>query len=405
MAQSPAKTDIDQLALLGGPPAFAQPVCVGRPNLGDPRQFFGRMQDVLERRWLTNHGELTQEFERRLAEQIETRHVVAVCNATVGLQIALRAAGVAGSVIVPAFTFVATAHAASWMGLRPILCDVAPGTYHLDPDRVAAAIAPDTTAILAVHTWGEPCHVDELSRLARRHGLRLLFDAAHAFGCSYRGRPIGGNGLAEVFSFHATKFLNSFEGGAIATDDDELAERARQMRDFGFNEADEVVDIGTNGKLCEAAAAMGLTNLECFEEFVAVNQSNYHAYRAGLRDIAGLTLMEYRDQEARNYQYVVLDVDARRFGIDRDQLWRLLASENVHARRYFYPGVHRAQPYVAQADPSQFPNTERLCSSTLTLPTGTGVDAAQIEAICRLLRFIGEQAAAIGERLAETVAV
>lgn len=372
---------------------------MGRPNVGDVRQFFGRMEDVFARRWLTNHGAYVAEFENRVALFNEVKHAVAVTNATAGLQIALRAAGVTGSVVVPAFTFVATVHALSWIGLRPIFCDVAPGTFHLDAGKVESVLEPDTTAILGVHVWGEPCDIASLARLADRHNLKLLFDAAHAFGCSYRGRMVGNFGLAEVFSFHATKFINCFEGGAICTNDDRLAQIARQMRDFGFDDSDNVVRIGTNAKMCEAAAAMGLTNLECIEDFIAINRENHRGYSRQLDGVPGIEVYQYDSREQRNYQYVAVRVDESASGLSRDDLMRVLRAENVLARRYFYPGAHRAAPYQGLASDAQLPRTSQLCREMLTLPTGTSVSAGDIAAICQLIRLAVSQGEPIRQRL------
>ena len=194
-------------------------------------------------------------------------------NATVALEIAVRAAGISGEVIIPSFTFVATAHALQWQEITPVFADIAPGTHHLDPNRVEDMITPRTTAIIGVHVWGAPCAIDELTEIANRRGLHLMFDAAHAIGCSYKGRMIGGFGEAEIVSFHATKFLNSFEGGAVLTNNDALAERMRYMRNFGFAGIDQVDYVGTNGKMTEVAAAMGLTSLESIEEIYSRQQA------------------------------------------------------------------------------------------------------------------------------------
>jgi dTDP-4-amino-4,6-dideoxygalactose transaminase len=389
------------LAILGGTPAFAEPLHVGRPNIGDRARLLERINDLLDRRWLTNDGVYVQQFERAVAERAGVRHCVAMCNATVALEIAVRALGMTGEVIVPSFTFVATAHALQWQEITPVFCDVDPRTHTLDPARVEELITPRTTGILGVHLWGRACAVDALAEIAARRGLRLLFDAAHAFGCTHRGRPVGGFGDAEVFSFHATKFLNSFEGGAVVTDDGELAARVRLMKNFGFADYDEVVYVGTNGKMNEAAAAMGLTSLESMDEFVAVNRDNYARYSAGLEGTPGISLLRYDPAEASNYQYLVLEVDEAEAGIDRDTLQRVLHAENVLARRYFFPGVHRMEPYRSYFPQARLhlPQTERLARRVLSLPTGTAVGAPEIAAVCAIVRAAVAGSAQIAERL------
>lgn len=391
-----------RLAVLGGAPAFAERLHVGRPNIGDRTRLLERFDDLLDRRWLTNDGPYVQEFERRLAQMLDVRHVVAMCNATVALEIAVRALGMTGEVIVPSFTFVATAHALQWQQITPVFCDVDPATHNIDPERVESLVTPRTTGIVGVHVWGRPADVTALAEIAARRGLRLLYDAAHAFACTAGGRMIGGFGDAEVFSFHATKFLNSGEGGAVATNDDALAERMRLMRNFGFAGYDQVVYVGTNGKMGELPAAMGLTSLESIDRFVAANRTNHAAYTAALAGIPGITIVPYDAAERTNYQYVVVEVEEGEAGLGRDELQRVLWAENVMARRYFYPGCHRMEPYR-----SHFPNaglllpeTERLVTRVLTLPTGTAMDDASVARVCGIVRAAVENAPQVRRALA-----
>jgi dTDP-4-amino-4,6-dideoxygalactose transaminase len=215
-----------------------------------------------------------------------------------------------------------------------------------------------------------------------------MFDAAHAFGCTHQGRMIGNFGEAEVFSFHATKVFNTFEGGAIATNNDELAKKIRLMKNFGFTNYDQVDYVGTNGKMNEISAAMGLTNLESLAEFIAVNRRNYEAYRRELSGISGLVPFAYDDAERNNYQYVVVEVDAAMAGLSRDELVKVLHAENVLARRYFYPACHRMEPYRSHFPHAYLllPETERLCTRTMCLPSGTAVDAAAIAKVCSIIR-------------------
>jgi dTDP-4-amino-4,6-dideoxygalactose transaminase len=343
-----------------------------------------------------------QEFERRIAELVGVEHCIAMCNATVALEIAVRALGMKGEVIVPSFTFIATAHALQWQEITPVFCDVDPETHTLDPDKVERMITPRTTGIIGVHLWGQTCDVDALSDIARRRGLKLLFDSAHAFGCSYRGRMVGGFGDAEVFSFHATKFINSLEGGAVVTNDAELARKMRLMKNFGFTQYDRVDYIGTNGKMSEMSAATGLTNMESMGEFIAVNRANYGSYREGLRGVPGVRLVEYDEAERLNYQYVVVEVDEDEAGLSRDDLVRLLWAENVFARRYFSPGCHRMEPYRSYYPQAGLvlPVTERLTDRVMTLPTGTAVDEEQIGAICRIIRLVVAHGPEVHRRLA-----
>jgi dTDP-4-amino-4,6-dideoxygalactose transaminase len=388
------------LAIFGGTPTFGNELHVGRPNIGDRQAFLRRINDVLGRKWLTNNGPCLQEFEQRVSELIDVKHCVAVCNATVGLEIIVKALELSGEVIVPSFTFIATAHALRWLGITPVFCDVDPVTHNIDPAQVAQIITERTTGVIGVHVWGRPCNVDALVDLTHRHKLKLLFDAAHAFGCSYKGRMIGGFGNAEIFSFHATKFVNTFEGGAVVTNDDKLAARLRLMRNFGFAGLDTVACLGINGKMNEISAAMGLTSLESLGNLIATNRCNYHLYEQELTNVPGISLLPYEEKEKCNYQYVVIEIDETVAGVSRDIFDQVLWAENVLARRYFYPGCHRMEPYRSD-DPQtglRLPHTERLAARVLCLPTGSAVSSGEICAICDVIKFIMKHATALKER-------
>ncbi len=377
-----------QLALLGGNALFNKSLHVGRPNIGDRNKLISRMTKMLDDRWLTNNGPFVQEFEKKLAAYLGVKHCIVVCNATIALEVVVRALGVKGEVIVPSFTFVATAHALQWQEITPVFCDIDRHTHNIDPKKVEELITPRTTAILGVHVWGRPCEIGSLTEIAQRHNLKLIFDAAHAFGCTYKGGMIGNFGNAEVFSFHATKFLNSFEGGAVATNDDDLATKIRLMKNFGFAGYDNVIYIGTNGKMSEISAIMGITSLESIEEFIAVNRKNYECYGRELRGIPGITLLPFDQTEQLNYQYVVLEVDETRAGLTRDMLIQVLHSENVIARRYFYPGCHKMEPYRSYFPHAGLllPHTEEICNRVIVLPTGTSMDEESIRSVCTILR-------------------
>ena len=370
-------------------PAFDDPIHVGRPNIGDRDAFLKRVGDMLDRRWLSNHGPLVQEFEQRVADHVGVRHCIAMCNGTLALEIAIRALGLEGEVIVPSYTFIATAHALHWQRIKPVFADIDPDTHNLDPEAVRSMISPQTTGIIGVHLWGRGAPVEALQTIADEHGLALMFDAAHAFGCSYGGRMIGRFGRAEVLSFHATKFFNTFEGGAVVTDDDELAESMRLMRNFGFAGYDNVVFPGTNAKMVEVCAAMGLVNLDYVETVIEVNRRNWHAYRDALAGVPGLRLMHYNEAERNNWQYVILEVDPE-CGATRDGIVSELHRHNVLARKYFWPGCHRMKPYRdLQPDAGRvLPHTETVAARVIVLPTGTTLDVADVARICDIIRGV-----------------
>jgi len=365
---------------------------VGRPNIGNRATLNERFSNILDQQWLTNNGPFLQQFEHEIARYCAVKHCVAVSNGTIALELAIRALGLTGEVILPSFTFIATAHALSWHGIRPVFCDINPITLCIDPNQVEALVTPATSAIMGVHVYGHACDVAALGHVAAANHIPLVFDAAHAVGCTYGGRPIGNFGACEVFSFHATKVLNSIEGGAITTNDDGLADRLRRLRNFGFpgDGRDVTVELGTNGKMNEFCAAMGLTNLEHLESFIAVNKANYAAYSAGLAGLPGLELFEFDAAEKNNYQYVIVRVRESLFGHTRDALIQALQSQGVLARRYFSPGCHAMEPY-ATADPGladRLPVTETVSREVLALPTGTQLGPADIEKICDILRTV-----------------
>ena len=393
------KTDLADFAIFGGAPAFSNTLHVGRPNVGDRERFLRRVGAMLDRNWLTNDGPLVREFEERIAELAGVRHCVATCNATLGLELLIRACDLAGEVIVPSFTFVATAHAVRMSGLTPVFGDIDETSHSLDPDALEDHLSERTSAILGVHLWGRSCAIEALTKLADRHGLTLLFDAAHAFGGSFRRKTIGRFGRAEVFSFHATKFINSFEGGAITTQDADLAARLRRMRNFGFVDYDEVRGLGSNAKMSEVAAAMGLTNLEAMPRIIAANAANYEQYREALSDLPGIEIYLFDASERNNFQYVVIEVDEVEAGLSRDDLVSLLHAENVLARRYFYPGCHRMEPYRTTCPAPALPITEKVAARVFQLPTGTSVGDASIRAVAGVLRLALENPRAVQAKL------
>lgn len=387
------------LAINGAPPALAQPVHVGRPNIADRDKFMWLVDDMLDRNWLSNNGPLVCELERRIAEYLGVRHCIAMCNGTIALEIATRAVGMTEEVIVPSYTFVATAHALSWQGVRPVFADIRAEDHCIDPEAVRRAITPQTTGILATHLWGGTCDVDALEAIARDHDLKLVFDAAHAFGCSHKGKRVGGFGDAEVFSFHATKFFNSIEGGAVTTNDDALAEQIRLMRNFGFAGLDNVIHPGTNGKMTEVCAAMGLANLDAIDRVMDVNRTRHAAYREALDSIPGLRLTSVSTEEERNYQYVVLEVEES-FPQSRDDLLEALTAENILARKYFWPGCHRMEPYRSlQPNAGRtLPVTEELAARVIVLPTGPNLPVEAITTVREVCEVLSGRVAGLAPR-------
>jgi len=377
------------LAINGAPPAFPGILHVGSPNLGSRSALDKYLDGIYARCWVTNNGPLVQELEIKIASHHNVKHCVAMSNGTIALEIAIRALELRGEVIVPSYTFIATAHALHWQAITPVFADIDPVTHHLDPVAVRQMITPNTTGIIGVHLWGRCAPVQELQAVAREHGLKLLFDAAHAFGCSHNGEMVGRFGLCEVLSFHATKFFSTFEGGAVLTNDDVLAEKMRLMRNFGFAGLDNVIHPGTNGKMNEICAAMGLVNLESLDQMTQINRENYELYSRKLSGIPGISVLSYDYAEQNNFQYMVLEV-GEECPIKRDHLIDALHAENIRARRYFWPGCHNMKPYrdIFPHAGLLLPNTRQVADRVVVLPTGPAVSAEAIETITAVVRIL-----------------
>jgi dTDP-4-amino-4,6-dideoxygalactose transaminase len=364
---------------------------VGSPQMGDINTFLSYVSGVYERNWWTNNGELVQEFEKKVEDLLHVKHCVAIVNGTIALQIAAKACEIKGDIVVPAFTFPATAYAFLWTGYNVHLCDIDPETHQIDYGLLDTYLEknPQIKGIVPVHVWGEICDTDMLSRIAKKHGCTLIYDAAHAFLCANRdGKYVGTNQACEVFSFHATKFFSTIEGGAIATNDDEIAGKARLLRNFGFAGTDDVRICGTNGKMHEITAAMGLTNLALIHRIRAACMRNYSTYKSVFDSfLPGIVLRNVLDREqswiGRNYQYVVVEIDQEITGVTRDQILESLVSHQVLARRYFWPGCHRLPPFDKMN--LSMPTTDKVAARTLCLPTGASVSDEDIYRVCHII--------------------
>ena len=383
MLNMPAATAIPETFDANG--KRLEPLPVGQLYWPSWERYEAVFRDIFDRQYYTNHGPLAQTLEQRLSAMLGVRHAICVSNATIGLMMLGEALGLRGKVIMPAFTFIATAQALTWVGLEPLFCDVEAQTHQLDLTRVEALIDPEVSAILPVNLWGDCCAIPQLQDIATRHGLHLFFDSAHGFGCSFDDRPLGGFGDAEVFSFHATKVISAAEGGCITTNDDALASKLRSIRS-SYGAVGPVPVVKTsNGRMSEAHAAIALLNLDAFPRFLDRNRQIFDGYRAGLSGIDGLRLHRPSRTSATNHQYIVCEVDESAFGMSRDALLQHLQRHNIVARRYFYPGVHRCPPFKNQPPPRALPVTERLTGCLLQLPSGALVQDDDVRMICQII--------------------
>jgi dTDP-4-amino-4,6-dideoxygalactose transaminase len=385
------------LALLGAAPAFDRPLAVGAPVVErDTRErYLALLAEMFDRNWLTNDGPLVRRLELEVATLHAVRHCVVVSNGTLAQMLLLRALELTGEVVLPSFTFVATAHACVLEGLTPVFCDVSRETLMAGPEEVGRALTPATRAVVGVHLFGNVADAAGLSALASRHGHALVFDAAHAFGCRRANAPIGSSGRAEILSFHATKAFSTFEGGAVLTNEPELDARIRALRNFGFRGYDDVAWLGTNAKLPESSAAFGLASLPAVERRRELSRTIYEAYRERLDAIPGLRVLPVGQEGRSNYHYAPVLVDAEAFGLTRDLLYRLLWAENVLVRRYFHPGVHRMEAYARSARRDSLPVTEEVSERILCLPSGFAHPVETVERIVEVVREARAEAGAI----------
>jgi len=393
------KSNILELAIFGANSIFPQQLCVNRPNIGSKKEYYKRLDKMFENRLFTNDGPYVQELEQKIATYLNVKHCILTCNGTMALQLICKALKLKGEVILPSFTFIATAHALEWQGLTPVFCDIKAQSHNIDPDSCLKLINDNTSAILGVHLWGRGCHVNELVTIARDNDLKLFFDAAHSFGSCYKDIQIGGFGDAEAFSFHATKAFNTFEGGAVTTNNSDLANRIKNLRNFGFIDYDSVDGLGINAKMPEVCAAMGLTNLESFKITVQKNKHIFSCYSHYMNKIKGLTVIDYHDKS--NYQYVVVEVEEKKLGVSRDELICVLHAENIYVRRYFYPGCHLMEPYVSRNVMSQAKmlETERLTKKILVFPSGFDVTESVVKKIFHIIEKVANYAIEVKAQL------
>jgi len=349
---------------------------VGRPNIGSRSDLHRYLDEILDSRWLTNGGQFVERFEEGIKHVTGVKHAVAVCNATTGLQVLAKCLDLSEEVIMPSHTFISTPHAFSWIGLKPVFCEVDPETHNIDPNRLKSLISDNTSAIVGVHLWGRPAPIAQLEQIAESRHLQLIFDAAHAFGCTRNGKHIGNFGDAEVFSFHATKFVNSFEGGVVVTNDDGLAGKLRLVRNYGFIDDGNLIGNGTNAKLSEIHAAMGVVSLEMMSRIMEWNVSCHFLIRESLKEV-GVKIVEYDEEEQNNFQYFIVEVD------NRDERMRQLQEMNVLAKRYFWPGCHRMSPYLLED--IVLPITEELQERVLVIPLGIANSDKLLKAVTEVL--------------------
>jgi dTDP-4-amino-4,6-dideoxygalactose transaminase len=368
---------------------FEKPIYVTKPFLPPLEEFCQGLEEIWETRWLTNNGPVLQRFTQELCNFLETDNICLFNNGTLALQISLQGMGISGEVITTPYTFVATTHALFWNKIRPIFVDIEPNYYTIDPEKIEAAITPWTTAILAVHVYGHPCKLNTLADIARRHNLRLIYDAAHAFGIKVGNKPIAHFGDLSMFSFHSTKLFHAVEGGMLTFREAGLKGLFDYLKNFGFKNEVEVVMPGTNAKMNEMQALMGIQVLKYLEEIIQKRARITDMYRNRLKEVPGIRLVPSLPSDIRyNHAYMPIEVDEKEFGMSRDALYEKLKEWNVHARRYFYPLICDYPCYRSIPVNGSLPVARRVADRILTLPIYDSLELSDVEAICEIVQYL-----------------
>lgn len=342
---------------------------VTQPFLPELSEFIPYLEKIWENRWLTNNGPFHQQLEAQLCEYLGVEHVSLFNNATIALITALQAMRISGEVITTPYSFVATSHSIVWNGLEPVFVDIDPKTFNIDPAKIEAAITPRTTAIMPVHCYSNPCDVEAIQRIADNYGLKVIYDAAHAFGVNYKGESLLKWGDLSILSFHATKVFNTFEGGAIISPDAKTKLRIDRLKNFGIADELTVTAPGINGKMSEINAAFGLVQLKHIDKAMQLRQEIDERYRVALVDVPGITLYQHDSDANSNFSYFPILVEAD-YPLSRDELYEMLKANNIFSRRYFYPLISNMPMYrgLPSATLSYLPQANQLADKVLCLP-------------------------------------
>jgi dTDP-4-amino-4,6-dideoxygalactose transaminase len=362
------------------------PIYVTQPSLPPLEEFIPYLEQIWENKWLTNGGPFHQELEQALCDYLGVKHLALFTNGTIALVTALQALHVTGEVITTPYSFVATTHSLLWNGIKPVFVDIDPVTLNLDPDKIEAAITPQTTAIMPVHCYGHPCDVERIQKIADKHGLKIIYDAAHAFGVQCHDGSVLNHGDLSVLSFHATKVFNTFEGGAIVCHDEKMKQHIDYLKNFGFEDEVTVLAPGINGKMSEFNAALGLLQLKYIDQALFQRKTIDAAYRERLKGVKGIHCLNNVSEKVANYAYfpIMVEVD---YPLSRDDLYQKLKDIGIHPRRYFYPLISDFPMYrgLPSAHRDNLPASTAAALQVLCLPIYPDLDISVIDEITRLI--------------------
>ncbi len=363
-------------------------ITVTSPLLPDLEEFHDMLREIWASKWITNNGSFHKQLEKELAAYLKVPYISLFTNGTLPLITALQALRITGEVITTPYSFVATTHSLWWNGIKPVFVDVDPATCNLDPSKIEAAITPKTTAIMPVHCYGKPCDTKAIQEIADKYGLKVIYDAAHAFGVEVNGESVLNAGDMSTLSFHATKVYNTIEGGAMVMQDEVTKKRIDYLKNFGFANETTVVAPGINSKMDEMRSAYGLLNLRQVDAAIAARQKVANSYREALRDVEGISFFDDMPGVRHNYSYFPIFIDAERFGKTRDALYQEMKEANVLGRRYFYPLISEFSTYkgLPSATRENLPVAYRLADTVLCLPMHHDLSDADIDRVLKFFR-------------------
>lgn len=362
-------------------------ILVTKSSMPSFEEYINEIKPIFESRWMTNMGPIYKKFQHLLMDYLEVPEMSLFVNGHMALEMAIHALGLRrtdGEVITTPFTFVSTTHAITRNGLKPVFCDINSNDYTIDVNKIENLITDKTVAIIPVHVYGNVCDVETIDRIAKKHNLKVIYDAAHAFGVKYKDISIGNFGDASMFSFHATKVFNSIEGGGIVYHDKQYKSKLHDLKNFGIHGQDDVTGIGGNAKLDEFRAAMGICNLRHIDEYIESRRKVVERYDRRLNNIPGIKICKEKKTVKKNYAYYPVYFDKEIFGKNRDEIYLQLAEHNIYARKYFYPAVNELSCYK-DIYPHNTPIAHDISENILSLPLYDGLESEDVDRICELI--------------------
>ncbi len=373
--------------------SFAKPFYITQPLLPDIREVERMLQLIWQSNQLSNNGEMVKELEKELTKFLGCDYISVFSNGTIALQLACKLLRLSGEVITTPFTFSATVHSLRWCNIEPVFCDIDKKTYNINPELIESLITERTTAIMPVHVFGNPCDVEKIQQIADKHGLKVIYDAAHAFGVKVNDKPISSFGDISMFSFHATKIFHTIEGGALTFKDLNIKERADSLRNFGIRGIDNVVEPGTNGKLNEVQASVGILLLKLVEKEIERRKEITNIYRSLLKDVKGIIMGEDMEGVTHNYPYFCIRINKDEYGIGRDELFEKFLEQNVITRKYFYPLCSNFQCYrdLPSAEKTRLPVANDVADTILSLPLHGRMLESDVEIICNIIKNLSQK--------------